>query len=161
MPVWGSRVWGSTKLGQRFSDLEPYMPVLKKNYRGPFNLRLLFREKSTFVGLVIEQINFFGAGQRTNQLFWGWSSNKSTFLELVSEKINFFSAGQRKSQLFWDGMSLGGCVLLLLLLLGPSLGLVSRPSAPLPPSPFCDTCHGLHKKCFSIVQNSIVQYSII
>ena len=26
--------------------LDPHMPVLKKKYRGPFNLRLLFREPS-------------------------------------------------------------------------------------------------------------------
>ena len=52
---------------------------------------------STFLGVVIEKINFFWAGQRKNQLFVGWSTNKSAFLQLVSENINFF----------WDGMSLG------------------------------------------------------
>ena len=42
--VWGSRVWGSTELGQRISDLDLYLPVLKKRYRGPFTPSL-FREK--------------------------------------------------------------------------------------------------------------------
>ena len=44
--TWGSRVWGSVYkvLGQPISDLETHMPVLKKNYNGPFNLILLFRE---------------------------------------------------------------------------------------------------------------------
>ena len=48
---------------------------------------------STFVGLVIEKINFFGAGQRKNRLRLGWSLKKSTFWGLVSEKIDFFGAG--------------------------------------------------------------------
>ena len=30
--LWGSRVWGSTGLGLPISDLELYIPVLKKNY---------------------------------------------------------------------------------------------------------------------------------
>ena len=68
--VWGSRVWGSTGLGPPISDLDPYllalgvytlgvyalgvyslgprvshlelhMSVLKKKYRGPFNVNVV------------------------------------------------------------------------------------------------------------------------
>ena len=39
--ILGSRIWGSTELGQRISDLEFHMPVLKKNYRGPFNVNVV------------------------------------------------------------------------------------------------------------------------
>ena len=35
---------GLESLGPPISDLEWHMPVLKKRYKGPFNLRLLFRE---------------------------------------------------------------------------------------------------------------------
>ena len=32
-------------LEQPISDLDTYMPALKKNYKGPFNRRLLFRDR--------------------------------------------------------------------------------------------------------------------
>ena len=39
--VWGSRVWGSTGLGQPILDLGTHLPVLKKKYRGPFNVNVV------------------------------------------------------------------------------------------------------------------------
>ena len=48
--LWGSRVWGSTGLGLPISDLEPHMPVVKKHYRGPFNVNVSLLSRATDFG---------------------------------------------------------------------------------------------------------------
>jgi len=39
--IWGSTVWGMDIFGPRVLDLGPHMPVLKKQYRGPFNVHVV------------------------------------------------------------------------------------------------------------------------
>ena len=41
--VWESTAWGSTIFGRRILDLAAHIPIIQKIYRGPFNMRCLWK----------------------------------------------------------------------------------------------------------------------